>query len=392
MSSSGKRHRESGAAGDDEVGSNQRQRAVIDLSGGGYVAASIRRDEGYARSISSQQHRLSEDEQLARRLQNEVDEALARRMQADLNAPSSSAAPPASGSGRQKGSGRAARRNQQGHGHHHSHITRAPAPGGGRRLGSLYDDEGIGHHNHNHNHNHNAAPVGFGFGAMMQMDISQLAQHVHGGISRFAGAALLRHAIPTAHVPADHRLQSLLTRDLTAEDYELLLELQERDKPRGPGAGGGASDSDINCLPVFTWVGKGGKGGKGSMVGKAEGRGGKAEGKAEGKKTVIVWDLDDGDGSAELSHAHAQPKAQPKAQTKAQPKVQPKAEAAAADDGKQQKKKEKAQEKPAKKEQPEPQKAAEKAPEKAKAPKQPTKQVLNGGLVVEGRVDVMIAI
>lgn len=80
------------------------------------------------------------------------------------------------------------------------------------------------------------------FGAMM------------GGFGGGAGAAAV--GASAAHMPADGRLRSLLTRELTAEDYDLLSSLQDKEK-----SGAGASEAEVSLLPVYRW-GEGGKGAK----------------------------------------------------------------------------------------------------------------------------------
>lgn len=101
---------------------------------------------------------------------------------------------------------------------------------------------------------------GGGFGQHFQDLVRQLGVHqaaalfggngdlglMMGGFGVGAGAAAAR--APAAHMPADERLRSLLTRELTAEDYDLLSSLEDKEKK-----GAGASEAEVSRLPVYCW-------------------------------------------------------------------------------------------------------------------------------------------
>ena len=57
-----------------------------------------------------------------------------------------------------------------------------------------------------------------------------------------------------SHLPTDSRLRSLMSRELTAEDYDLLLELPDKKKSNE-----GACDADLSMLPTYTYATRGGR-------------------------------------------------------------------------------------------------------------------------------------
>lgn len=60
--------------------------------------------------------------------------------------------------------------------------------------------------------------------------------------------------LPASHLPTDQRLRALMTRDLTADDYEMLLEtLMDHEKSQV--SGGGATEADLALLPTFSLPG-----------------------------------------------------------------------------------------------------------------------------------------
>jgi hypothetical protein len=147
--------------------------------------------------------------------------------------------------------------------------------------------------------------LGFGFGGLGGLDAMQQGGYGghggHGGRGGRGGHAGVQAA---AHVPSDERLRSLMTRELTAEDYELLLELQDKNKSAGCGSSGAAArDADIRLLPVFTWGGDSGCGQSGMRAAPSD-EDGKGKGKGEGKRKSscsarsVITLLDDSPGGS----------------------------------------------------------------------------------------------
>ena len=82
----------------------------------------------------------------------------------------------------------------------------------------------------------------------------------------------------------DPRLAELMTRDLTANDYETLMELEQA----SAATGAGANDGEINLLPTFTF------GGKKAKVTCSSGSGGKCRKYSKISEEVVSL-LDDSD-------------------------------------------------------------------------------------------------